>query len=113
MSNKYLTEEFKEFLWTGMLNYQKKGGGADADFILKLTEELGEVAEAYSIFAGTNPNKPRDPRVWPVVQELADVVGTALIAMFKLGVDPDDLMEYWVSKVKSRHPDIWPPEEEQ
>lgn len=75
--------------------------------LLKLMEEAGEVAEAYSRYAGTNPNKPRTGHMVPVVQELADLACTALVAIVHLGFDPEQMLEDQMNKIKLRHPDIW------
>lgn len=83
----------------------------DQDLLLKLSEEVGEVAEAYSRYAGTNPHKPATGHMVPVVQELADVVCTALVAIAHLGFNPDDLLEWQMNKVKDRYPEIWPTED--
>lgn len=100
--------DYRDFLLLSTKEFVSRGTrSTDQDLILKLMEEVGEVAEAFSRYAGTNPNKPRTGSMGPVVQELADVVCTALVAIAAFGFDPEQLLEEQMDKVKSRYPDIW------
>ena len=63
------------------------------DQIIKLMEEVGEVAAAWVGVTGTNPRKGITHRERDVVDELADVVNTALLAIVKLGFDPNHALD--------------------
>ena len=76
------------------------------DQLLKLTEEVGEVAEAWSRYAGTNVAKGQSGDILPVAQELADLACTALVAIARLGFSPNDMLQWQMDKVKARH-EVW------
>lgn len=101
--------DYNDFLFTSTKAYVAMGASpTDQDQLLKLMEEAGEVAEKYSLYAGTNPRKgPATGHMVPVVQELADVIMTSLVAIIRFGFNPNDLLEQQMNKVKSRHPDVW------
>jgi NTP pyrophosphatase (non-canonical NTP hydrolase) len=61
--------------------------------IIKLMEEVGEVAAAYIGTTGTNPRKGITHRERDVVDELADVANTALLAIVQLGFDPNHVLD--------------------
>jgi len=100
-----LDPEYNDFIL--LVSKVYSANASDADFLLKVAEEAGEVAEAYSRYIGSNPGKPRTGHMVPVVQELADVVCTALVAIAHLGFNPQDLLEWQMDKVKSKHPNVW------
>ena len=103
-----LDPDYSDFLLTATKAWQERGPRTDQDHLLKVMEETGEVAEAFSRYRGTNPFKgPATGHMVPVVQELADVVCTALVAIVHLGFDPNDVLEQQMTKVKTRYPDIW------
>jgi NTP pyrophosphatase (non-canonical NTP hydrolase) len=103
-----LDPDYSDFLLTATKAWQERGPRTDQDYLLKLTEEVGEVAEAFSRYKGTNPAKgPATGHMVPVVQELADVVCTALVSIIHLGFNPNDLLIDQMNKVKRRYPDIW------
>ncbi|SDS70750.1 MazG-like family protein [Actinoplanes derwentensis] len=58
--------------------------------ILKITEEAGEVTQAWLGVLGQNPRKGITHTVDDVVGELADVVFTGLVAIASLGADPHE-----------------------
>lgn len=64
---------------------------ADADRLtlrmLKLTEECGEVAEAWIGYRNGNPRKPAVPDREQVAKELGDVILAAAIALRSIGYD--------------------------
>lgn len=101
--------DYNDFLFTSTKALQDLGGSpTDQDQILKLMEEVGEVCAAYISYSGSNPRKgPATGHMVPVVEELADVVMTAFVAMIRLGFDPNQLMENQMNKVKRRYPEIW------
>lgn len=102
-----LDPEYNDFILLGAKRFGR--GASDQDLILKVMEEVGEVAQAYSLYAGTNPRKPRTGHMTPVVQELADVVCTALVAIAHLGFSPDEMLRVQMEKTKDRYPDVWTP----
>ncbi|MCO1657680.1 MazG-like family protein [Pseudonocardia humida] len=56
--------------------------------LLKVTEEAGEVAQAWIGATGRNPRKGVTHGRDDVAAELADVVFSALVAIRSLGLDP-------------------------
>lgn len=60
--------------------------------LLKLQEEMGEVAEAAIGFAGVNKRKPVRPEE-EVAKELADVVVTAMVALHDWTESPEQFMK--------------------
>lgn len=70
--------------------------------ILKVTEEAGEASAAWIGVMGQNPRKGATHIVSEVADELADVVGTALIAMLSLGQSPEAVMTRWCVKANGR-----------
>ncbi|MFK4117034.1 MazG-like family protein [Streptomyces longwoodensis] len=70
--------------------------------MLKLSEEVGEVAEAVIGATGQNPRKGRS-HTWDDVQaELCDVVITALVALRTLTPEPRGVLEGHVGRVAGR-----------
>jgi NTP pyrophosphatase (non-canonical NTP hydrolase) len=70
--------------------------------MLKLTEEVGEVAQAVIGATGQNPRKG-DSHTWDDVRsELCDVVITALVALRTLTPQPDQVFAAHLAKVKTR-----------
>lgn len=70
--------------------------------MLKLSEEVGEVAEAVIGATGQNPRKGVT-HTWDDVQaELCDVVITALIALRTLTPDTREVFERHLSRVRER-----------
>ena len=103
-----LDPDYTDFLLTATKAWRDLGPRTDQDHLLKVMEEVGEAAEAFSRYKGTNPHKgPATRHMVPVVQELADVVCTALVAIIEFGFDPNDLLEQQMAKVKQRYPNIW------
>ncbi len=86
-----------------------RGSGLIQDLLLSITEELGEAAKAFSIYAGTNPRKPAAGTVEDVTDELADVVCSSLVAIALLGINPEEALRQQMAKVKSRFPEVWEP----
>lgn len=101
--------DYNDFLFASYKALAVAGGSpTDQDQILKIMEEVGEVCAAYIAYAGSNPRKgPATGHMVPVVQELADVIMTCLVAMIKFGFDPNDLLEQQMNKVKGYYPNIW------
>ena len=60
-----------------------------SDQLHKLYEECGEVAAAYIGLTGTNPRKGVTHTLDDVVDELLDVIVTAMVALNHFSVDPE------------------------
>lgn len=73
--------------------------------ILKLTEEAGEVAQAWIGFRGQNPRK-RDTHTRPlpadVADELCDVIVTAAVALGSVVDNPEHVLWAKLAKVAKR-----------
>jgi NTP pyrophosphatase (non-canonical NTP hydrolase) len=63
------------------LIYKEQPLGQDWARISKIQEELGEVTAAYISATGQNPRKPERLPMNAVMEELADVVCTAMLAI--------------------------------
>ncbi|MEU0053871.1 MazG-like family protein [Streptomyces sp. NPDC006309] len=79
-------------------------GGQDGVLlrILKLSEEVGEVAEAVIGATGQNPRKGVTHSWEDVQAELCDVAITALVALRTLTPDARQVFEHHLEKVGSR-----------
>jgi NTP pyrophosphatase (non-canonical NTP hydrolase) len=56
--------------------------------LMKLTEETGEVAQAYIGYTGQNPRKGITHTRHDVADELCDVIVTAMVALHRFAEDP-------------------------
>lgn len=74
-----------------------------ADRIVKLTEETGEVAEAYISWSRFKINGTPTKRESDIADEAADVVHAALVLIVSLGFDPIDMLERQQAKVQERY----------
>lgn len=73
-------------------NWDHRNGDPRIFRILKITEEVGEVAEAVFAATGTNPRK--EPSTWEHVHtELADVIVTAMVALLSCTDDAHVVLE--------------------
>jgi len=70
--------------------------------ILKISEEIGEVATAWAGVTGQNPRKGSTHSLQDVADELGDVALTALVAVASLGFDPRQVLAGTASKVRER-----------
>ncbi|MFF4309955.1 MazG-like family protein [Streptomyces sp. 900105755] len=92
-----------EDLWT-WLDANRRHGGETALVLrmLKLTEEVGEVAQAVIGATGQNPRKGVT-HTWEDVQgELCDVVITALVALRTLTPDAEQVFGRHLAGVRAR-----------
>lgn len=103
-----LDADYERFLKAARSIFLRQGS-TDADMIIKVMEEAGEVAEAWSGYRGTNPRKGADTHtLLDVAHELADVAASALVALTFLGFDAEEMLTWQVDKVKRWHPeDSW------
>jgi NTP pyrophosphatase (non-canonical NTP hydrolase) len=72
--------------------------------ILKLSEEVGEVAAAWIGATGQNPRKGTTHTMTDVADELADVCMTGLVAIASIGFDPAVVMARLIAKITARLP---------
>ncbi|MFG3022576.1 MazG-like family protein [Streptomyces sp. NPDC048254] len=92
-----------EDLWTWLDANRKHGGETGLVLrMLKLTEEVGEVAQAVIGATGQNPRKGVT-HTWEDVQgELCDVVITALVALRTLTPDTEGVFGRHLERVTER-----------
>ncbi|MEV5439544.1 MazG-like family protein [Streptomyces sp. NPDC052682] len=92
-----------EALWTWLESNHPTGGREGLLLrLLKLSEEVGEVAQAVIGATGQNPRKGVT-HGWDDVQaELCDVVITALVALRTLTPDAREVLEGHVGRVTER-----------
>jgi NTP pyrophosphatase (non-canonical NTP hydrolase) len=80
-------------------------GRSDAEVslrILKLTEEAGEVAQAWIGVQGQNPRKGVTHEREDVVAELCDVMVTAAVALASVAISPQDVFDAKLAKIAAR-----------
>ncbi|MFI1044953.1 MazG-like family protein [Streptomyces griseoruber] len=92
-----------EALWTWLDTHRAHDGSAGLLLrMLKLSEEVGEVAEAVIGAMGQNPRKGNS-HTWEDVQgELCDVVITALVALRTLTPEPERVFGGHLAEVAER-----------
>lgn len=80
-------------------------GHSDAEIglrILKLTEEAGEVAQAWIGVQGQNPRKGVTHTLIDVQDELCDVIVTAAVALASIVGNPQYVLETKLDKIAAR-----------
>lgn len=92
-----LSEEYIEFLRKAAETYKAT---TVPDQIIKLVEEVGELAEAWVGVRGSNPRKGITHTFDDLGAEAADVVLSALVLMMKIGGDPNVLLEAQQTKAE-------------
>ncbi|GGY81334.1 hypothetical protein CP967_08515 [Streptomyces nitrosporeus] len=70
--------------------------------LLKLTEEAGEVAQAWIGTTGQNPRKGITHTTTDVADELVDVIVTASVALASLVTDPGAHLDTAVARIAAR-----------
>ncbi|WP_435597101.1 MazG-like family protein [Streptomyces anulatus] len=70
--------------------------------LLKLTEEAGEVAQAWIGATGQNPRKGITHTAADVADELCDVIVTASVALASLVDDPGAHLDAKVARIAAR-----------
>lgn len=70
--------------------------------LLKITEEAGEVAEAWIGALGQNPRKGVHRTRADVCDELCDVIVTAAVALATLVEDPAEALDTKLAKIAAR-----------
>lgn len=97
-----LDEEYMDHI----LRFVKTAPLSDEFRILKVTEEVGEAAQALTGMRKLNPRKAdQHVSAHDVCMELGDVVMTALVAIASMGFNPNDiLIDQWQKTLeRSRH----------
>lgn len=82
-----------------------KNGRSDAEIslrILKLTEEAGEVAQAWIGVQGQNPRKGVTHTMVDVQDELCDVIVTAAVALASLIGNPGYVLDEKLAMIAAR-----------
>lgn len=95
--------------WTtirGLVTWLDQQNGRDQQEItlrlLKLTEESGEVAQAWIGTTGQNPRKGTTHSVEDVADELCDVIVTAAVALASLIDDPASHLDTKLHRIAER-----------
>lgn len=70
--------------------------------LMKVTEEAGEVAQAYLGVHGQNPRKGITRIVPDVQDELCDVIVSAAVALASLIGNPEDVLTAKLAKIADR-----------
>lgn len=97
-----ISEDLEKLLTRLHEHYTAHGNGNLANQIIKVQEELGEVAEAYVGWAGTNPRKGFTHTRWDVAMELADVMVTAALAIKYAGLEVNQVLAKQMEKTIGR-----------
>lgn len=71
--------------------------------VLKVQEEVGEVAEAFIGLTLLKPKLGRHTTYLEVAEELSDVVITALVAIKALGFSPDHMLRWQMDKTRQKY----------
>jgi NTP pyrophosphatase (non-canonical NTP hydrolase) len=100
--NQILSDEYLKLIEELRLHYLEHGGLTLERQVIKLQEELGEVAEALIGALGANPRKGFTHTTTDVGMELADLVITALLAIKLCRMDPDKALQLQVMKTMKR-----------
>lgn len=77
-------------------------GGGPPVRLMKLSEEVGEVMQAYIGFVGANKRKGVHTTGENVALELCDVVITAMVALHDWTGDPEALLKEQLQNLKIR-----------
>lgn len=82
-----------------------QNGRSDAEItlrLLKLTEEVGEVAQAWIGVQGQNPRKGVTHTRQDVADELCDVIVTAVVALTSVVDDPAGHLDAKLARIAAR-----------
>jgi NTP pyrophosphatase (non-canonical NTP hydrolase) len=97
-----MTEEILQI--AGYLNQQNGDREPELSVqMLKLMEEVGEVAAAWIGYTGQNPRKGVIHGLDDVLDELADVAITAMVSIARLGADPEEVVAGKLRRVLERY----------
>jgi hypothetical protein len=70
--------------------------------LMKLSEEAGEVMQAYIGMVGQNPRKGVTHSKWDVAEELCDVIVTAAVALHGFTPDPEKHFTAKIQRIADR-----------
>lgn len=94
-----MSEDYAEIYYT-IRTHQKVNG--DLLRLMKLSEEVGEVMEAYIGFDGANKRKGVTHTGEDVAKELCDVVITAMVCLHDWVAQPELFLNEQVARVAER-----------
>lgn len=70
--------------------------------LMKLTEEVGEVSQAYAGLLGQNPRKGKTHTGSDIADELCDVIVTAMVALHGFTDDPEQHLATKIQTIANR-----------
>jgi len=97
-----LSEEYLQLLGELWAHYVEEGDVNLERQVIKLQEEVGEVAAALIGALGANPRKGFTHTTTDVAMELADVVITALLGIVLCRKDPNETLRLQLEKTQDR-----------
>ncbi len=100
--NEILDSDYLKALEETAQHYIENGGVTSTLQVIKLQEEVGEVAAALIGFLGSNPRKGVTHTLDDFCMELADVIATVVVAFMILGTDPNPYLKRQIEKTIQR-----------
>jgi NTP pyrophosphatase (non-canonical NTP hydrolase) len=97
-----LSDEYLKLVYELKDHFMEYGGLTLERQVIKLQEELGEVAKALIGALGANPRKGFTHTTTDVAMELADVVITAILAIALCRKDPNETLRLQILKTQDR-----------
>lgn len=97
-----ISQELVDLLERLQKHYDRYGNGNLANQIIKVQEEVGEVAEAYVGWTGTNPRKGTTHSRYDIAMELADVIVTAALGILYTGHNVNRVIDDQMAKTTER-----------
>lgn len=93
-----------EDIWKKIALHQDVVAGLNGPSVrlMKLSEEVGEVMEAYIGLVGANKRKGYSHDGLDVADELCDVVITAMVSLHDWVVDPEDYLKDKLETLQAR-----------
>ena len=101
-----VSTEWLELLARLQEHYTRYGDVELGGQIIKVQEELGEVAEAYIGWSGSNPRKGTTHSRHDIAMELADVVMTAALGIMYAGFEVNGILAEQAKKAVGRLDDF-------
>lgn len=95
-----LAHEYEDFLLE-MAKFFQAAGFTTSDMLMKVSEENGEVAEAWVMSRGLKSWKGT-AREFDVASELADLAMAAMTTIVHLGFQPSHMLEEQEKKMRER-----------
>ncbi len=100
--NQILSDEYMLLIEELKDHFIKHGGVTLELQVIKLQEELGEVAAALIGALGSNPRKGFTHTTTDVAMELADVMATAVLGIAMCRKDPNEILRLQVEQAQDR-----------